>query len=154
MRGRKECACRTISKVLTNLSLKLVSKFQKAARYNLSLFSVFINFLSLNKFDYWRIPTFFLQAGIYLFKSKSRSTTKNCEIFSKSTRKTWEWYQRGRFVVLMVNFEHISLIILVFPLLTSNKWMSIEYLKKVTLAGFGLSAVFFRDWMDFKLFAA
>ena len=126
MRRRKECACWTISKVLTNLSLKLVSKFQKAGRYNLSFFSlfyisVFINFLSLNKFDYWRIPTFFLQAGICLFKSKSRSTTKNCEIFSKSTRKTPEWYQRRCFVVLMVNFEHISLIILVFPLLTSNK---------------------------------
>ena len=87
MRRRKECACRTISKVLTNLSLKLVSKFQKAGRYNLSLFSVFINFLSLNKFDYWRIPTFFLQAGITCSNSRAEAPQKIVNSFQSQQER-------------------------------------------------------------------
>ena len=45
-----------------------------------------------------------------------------CEIYSKLTRKTPEsqWCRSGVFIV---NFEKISHIVLVFPLLTLNKQM-------------------------------
>ena len=51
--------------------------------------------------------------GNYLLKVNNRSTTKRCEIYSKLTIKTPErcqWYRSGVFIV---NFEHISHLVLV-----------------------------------------
>ena len=64
-----------------------------------------------------------IPAGIYLFKVNSRNTTARCEICSKLTIKTrerWQWHRSG---VLIVNFEHISHLVLVLLLLTLNKYL-------------------------------
>ena len=54
----------------------------------------------------------------YLFKVNNGDTRTICEIWSVKTLKTPELRQWRCFVVLIVNFEHISHIVLVFPLLT------------------------------------
>ena len=51
---------------------------------------------------------------IYLFKINNRNIKKSCEICSKLTVKTPERCQ----YVFIVNFEHISHLLLVFLLLT------------------------------------
>ena len=52
---------------------------------------------------------------------KNRNTKTRCEICSKLTIKTPErWYWR-RSDVFIVNFEHISQIILVFLMLTLSR---------------------------------
>ena len=57
--------------------------------------------------------------GIYLLKVNYRNTRTRYEICSKLTINTSErcW---GRSDVFIVNFEHISLLVLVFLLLTLN----------------------------------
>ena len=61
------------------------------------------------------------QANIYLLKFSNRNTRKRCETCSKVTVKTTEWRQWCRSGVFIVNFEHISLLFLVFLLLTLDK---------------------------------
>ena len=56
-------------------------------------------------------------AGIYLLKVNKRNTKTRCEICSKLTIKTPE----RRSGVFIVNFEHISHLNLVFPLLTLSR---------------------------------
>ena len=56
-------------------------------------------------------------AGIYLLKVNNRNTRTRCEICSKLTIKIPErrlWHRSGTFIV---NFEHISHLVLVFLLL-------------------------------------
>ena len=59
-------------------------------------------------------------AGNYMFKVNNRKTRTRCEICSKLTIKTSErcWRRSGVFIVI---FEHISHLVPVFLLLTSNK---------------------------------
>ena len=59
-------------------------------------------------------------AGIYLLKFNNRNTTTRCEICSKLIIKTTEQCQWHRSGVFIVNFEHISHLLLVFLLLTLN----------------------------------
>ena len=59
-------------------------------------------------------------AGIYLLKVKYRNTRTRCEICSKFTTNTPGRRQWRRSVVFIVNFEHISHLVLVFLLLTLN----------------------------------
>ena len=65
-------------------------------------------------FKFKKIPT-----NINLFKVNNKNTRKRCEICSKLTIETPErhWRRSG---VSIVNFEHISHIVLVFLLLTLN----------------------------------
>ena len=58
--------------------------------------------------------------GIYLLKVNNRHRTR-CEICPKLTIKTPERRHWRRSVVFIVNFEHISYLVLVFLLLTLNK---------------------------------
>ena len=53
-------------------------------------------------------------AGNYIFKVNNRNTRTRCEICSKLTIKTPERCQWPRSGVFIVNFEHISHIVLVF----------------------------------------
>ena len=62
-----------------------------------------------------------LPAGIYLLKVNNRNTRTRCEICSKLTINTPERRQWRRSGVFIVNFEHISHLVLVFLLLTLNK---------------------------------
>ena len=59
-------------------------------------------------------------AGKYMFKFNSRTTRTRYEICSKLTIKILERCQWRRSGVFVVNFEHISNIVLVFLSLTLN----------------------------------
>ena len=59
-------------------------------------------------------------AGNYLFKVYKRNTRTRCEIRSTLTIKTPERRQWRHSDVFIVNFEHISYLVLVFLLLTLN----------------------------------
>ena len=60
-------------------------------------------------------------AGIYLFKVNNRNTRTRCEICSKLTINTPELRQWRRSGVFIVNFEHISHLVLVFLLLALSR---------------------------------
>ena len=60
-------------------------------------------------------------SGICLLKVNNRNTRTRCEICSKLTINTPERRQWRRSGVFIVNFEHISHLVLVFLLLTLNK---------------------------------
>ena len=57
-------------------------------------------------------------AGNYMFKVNNRNTRARCEICSKLTIKTPERPHLHCSDVFIVNFEHISHLVLVFLLLT------------------------------------
>ena len=57
-----------------------------------------------------------------MFKINNRNTEKRCETYSKLTIKTPERSQRRRSGDFIVSFQHISHLILVFLLLTLNKY--------------------------------
>ena len=61
------------------------------------------------------------RAGIYLFKVSNANTKIMCEICSKLAIETSDQRHWRRFGVVIVNFEHVWHIPLVFPLLTLNK---------------------------------
>ena len=60
-------------------------------------------------------------AGIYFFKVDNGNTRTMCEIRSKLTIKTSERRHWRRYGIFIVNFEQVSHIALVFPLLSLNK---------------------------------
>ena len=62
-----------------------------------------------------------IPAGIYLFKVNNRNTRTRCEICSKLTINTPERRHWRRSGVFIVNFEHISHLVLVFLLLTLSR---------------------------------
>ena len=68
------------------------------------------------------LVTFFedFHAGIYLFKVNNKNKTM-CEICSKLTIETSERCHWRQSRVFILNLEHISHIVLVFPLLILNK---------------------------------
>ena len=61
------------------------------------------------------------QAGNYMFKVSNRNTKPRCEVCSELTIKTPERRQWLRSGVFIINFEHISHLALVFPLLTLSR---------------------------------
>ena len=61
-----------------------------------------------------------ISAGIYLLKVNNRNTRTRCEICSKLTIRTSERHQWRRYGVFIVNFEHISHLVLLLLLLTLN----------------------------------
>ena len=67
------------------------------------------------------VISYFCPAGKYMFKVNNRNTRAGCEICSKLTIKTpgrRHWRRSGVFIV---NFEHISHLVLVFLLLTLSR---------------------------------
>ena len=62
-------------------------------------------------------------AGICLLKMNNRNTRARCEICSKLIIKTLERRHRRRSGVFIVNFEHISHLVLVCLLLTLKKYL-------------------------------
>ena len=64
---------------------------------------------------------FFLAVGNYMFKVNNRNTRTRCEICSKLTIKTSERRHWRRSGVFIVNFEHISHLVLKFLLLTLSR---------------------------------
>ena len=63
-------------------------------------------------------------AGIYLLKVNNRNSRTRCEICWKLTIKTPERRPWSRSGVFIVNFQHISHLVLVFLLLTLNMQLS------------------------------
>ena len=66
----------------------------------------------------WKYP-----ADNYMFKVNNRNTRTRYEICSKLTMKTPEQCHWRRFSVFIVNFEHISHLVLAFLLLTLSRQM-------------------------------
>ena len=60
-------------------------------------------------------------AGIYMFKVNNKNTRTSREIYSKLTTKTPARHHWRRSGVFIVNFEHISHLVLVFLLLTLSR---------------------------------
>ena len=60
----------------------------------------------------------------YLLKVNNRNTRTRCEICSKLTLKIPKQRQWCRSGVFIVNFEHMSHLVLVFLLLTLNTWLT------------------------------
>ena len=61
-----------------------------------------------------------IPAGIYLLKVNNRDTRARCEICSKLRIKIPKRWQLRRFGIFIVNFEHISHLLLVLLLSTLN----------------------------------
>ena len=78
-------------------------------------------------------------AGIYLIKVNNIKTRTRCEICSKLAIKTPERYHWRRSGIFIINFEHISHLVLVFLLLTANMQLPAGY---VMLFGLLLSDLF------------
>ena len=64
-----------------------------------------------------------IPAGNYMFKVNNRNTSTRCGTSSKLTIKTPERRHGRRPDAFIVNFEHISLLVLVFLLLTLDRQM-------------------------------
>ena len=60
-------------------------------------------------------------AGSYMFKVNNSNTRTRCEICSKLAIKTPERRQWRRLGIFIVNFEHISHLVLLFLLLTLSR---------------------------------
>ena len=88
-------------------------------------------------------------AGIYLLKVSKRNTRARCEICSKLTIKIPE----RRHCIIIVNFEHILHLVLVFILLTLSRKMPVGVLvySVVTNANFIFEFQFFCRNMQFVL---
>ena len=63
-------------------------------------------------------------AGTYMFKVNNRNTKARCKICLKLTIKTPEWRQWRRSGVYIVNFKHISRLVLLFLSLTLSSLIS------------------------------
>ena len=61
------------------------------------------------------------QVGNYMLKVNNRSTRTRCEICSELTIETPERHQWRHSGIFIVNFEHISHLVLVFLLLTLRR---------------------------------
>ena len=59
--------------------------------------------------------------GIYMFKVKNKNTRTRCETCSTLIIKTPERRHWRQFGVFIVNFEHISHLVLLFLLLTLSR---------------------------------
>ena len=75
------------------------------------------DFLAFITVDVLLHSTLNIPADIYLLKVNNRNTRARCEICSKLTIKIPERRRSGIFIV---NFDHISHLALLFPLLTLN----------------------------------
>ena len=70
------------------------------------------------------------QTSIHLLKVNNRNTKTRGEICSKLTTKAPERHHWRHSDVFIVNFEHISHLVLVFLLLTLSRQLPFGYLSK------------------------
>ena len=77
-----------------------------------------------------------------MFKDNRRNTRTRCEICSKSTIKTPERRQWRRSGVFIVNFEHISHLVLVFLLLPLSRQIPAGKYEKRTSSSFWVNLEF------------
>ena len=95
------------------------------------IISGFLKFPGGIETEHWPVMSWrALQVGNYFFKVNSRNTRTRCEICSKLTINTPErrqWHQLHCFGVFIFNFEHISLSVVIFLLLTLSKkiWLGV-----------------------------
>ena len=75
--------------------------------------------MRFSKTDQWQLRDISQEpAGNYMFKVNNRNTRTRSEVCSKLTIKIPERRQWRRSGIFIVNFEHISNLVLVFLLLT------------------------------------
>ena len=94
--------------------------WNEAKQYSLHFLQAmtYTNVMSTDKED---SKLYMSPAGIYLLKVINRITRTRCEICSNLTIKIPEQRHWFRFGVFIVNFEHISHIVLVFLLPTLSR---------------------------------
>ena len=102
--------------------------------------------------DYYsKIETLeFDPAGIYMFKVNNRNTRTRCERCSKLTIKIPELRQLCLSGVFIVNFEHISYLVLVLLLLTLSRLESFklflsEFVKLFTNPNIAFIIIFYKE---------
>ena len=87
------------------------------------MFNIYVNYWTLHLIlciSNFSVGGYVDAAGNYLFKVNNRNTRTRCEICSKLTIKTPERRHWRRSGVFIVNFEHISHLVLVFWLTLSR----------------------------------
>ena len=67
--------------------------------------------------------------GILLHVNNGNTKKKNCEIYWQLTVKVQERPQWLRICAFIINFEHISHIVMVFPLLAGTEPVNIDWVK-------------------------
>ena len=75
---------------------------------------------SFFQFELKKLQKVILIKMIYMFKINNKNTRTRCEICPKLTKKTPEQRHWRCYAVFIVNFEHISQLVLVFLMLTLN----------------------------------
>ena len=84
-------------------------------------FQYYIPSIFLHDIEVWTHKKNLNPAAIYMFKVINRNTPARCEICSELIIKTPIRRLWRRFSVVIVNFEYISHLVLVFQLLTLSR---------------------------------
>ena len=110
-----------IKEVCNHLLLQFYQSNQEAKLWALGIHCHFDiikwNANSNKYFQYFKLNP----AGNYMFKVNNRNSRTRCETCSKLTIKTPERRHCHRSDVFIVNFEHISYLVLVFLLLNLSR---------------------------------
>ena len=120
--GQHRCPSLFFNKV-AGLWLLLLNSFHVSFQYRLFKFMA----AEFNNNWSWSIISLVIYsvclypAGIYMLKFNNRNIRTRCEICSNLTIKTPERRQWRHSGVFVVNFEHISHLVLVFLLLTLSR---------------------------------
>ena len=97
--------------------VKVISKkFSAIKLFAILWASLTKRFLQLFHFIVISFSNYKFPAGSYMFKVNNRSTRKGCQICSKLTIKTTERRHWRSSAVIIVDFEYISHLVLVFLL--------------------------------------
>ena len=80
-----------------------------------------IQMTHFEKLSFFSGGSLFKPVGNFMFKVNNTNTRTRCEICSKLITKTPERCQWCHYGVFIVNFEHMSHLVLVFLLLTLNR---------------------------------
>ena len=115
IRFQKPTNCFSVFDHITGLALKgfkLNNKNTDSLKGKFNLRSSFSNLVMMKLSN---------PAGNYMFKVNNRNVRTRCEICSKLTVKIPERRQWRRSGIFIVNFEHISHLVLVFLLLTLSR---------------------------------
>ena len=91
----------------------------------MTLLSSWVQVNMINFFSLLMNSSTYIPAGIYQLEVNNRNIRTRCKIYLKLTIKTPKRRQWRCSGVSIVNFEHISHLVLVFLLLALNMWLSV-----------------------------
>ena len=105
--------------LLLNIIINKLQNFKDQFYVTVSIITYRVIYLSL-----WELIPAIPASFHYLLRVNDRKTTTRCQICSKLTIKTPKGRQWRRSGVFIVSFEHVSHLVLVFLLLTLNKYLA------------------------------